>query len=196
MPTKKKVDVETWSSNYYGDRKLATDLNHGYKVLKAAGKGIRPKKMGLPTGFPLMQADTRGIKNRVEFLDAAQHAFEQGYNYALIVALKCCAYSNQAKLPVWIHVALGDAIQLWELGYADSLNDALGLELPSKPKRNFRLFHAQIFLDIVNARDAGVAIDNELFEEVGRHYGDASASKIARIYSELRTVTDEISKNR
>ncbi len=191
------LTLKEWSAKRFAGQVLPVGTVHLKRALDAAGKGKRTKRMGLPEGFPEMQANSKGIQNAAAVLHAARTAFDQGYSDALVVAMNCVAYSGRRTVPRWIFVAWSDAVSLWQQGMAHSIDDALGLEVPrTKPDaRTFRLFHSQIYLDIMDADRAGIPIDNELFTEIGKHY-TVSDSTIARAYRGVKKQIGRVSEKR
>ena len=197
MPAKKPTPLDKWSADYYAGRSINTSSDKLREMLQAAGLGKRPARIGLPDSFPQMTANTAGISNAEQVLRAAETAFRDGYTHALVVAMKCLAYSPALPVPRWVLWAWLNATNLVEQKVAKSLDEALGLKFARTKidAATFKNFHAQIFLDIKNADDAGVAVGHELYYEVGQHYGGVSESTIARVYADVCAQLEQVSQN-
>jgi hypothetical protein len=107
-------------------------------------------------------------------LDDLRQRFEAGDRNALIQAIRRC-FQCGVVAPEWVVTAFFRATNKWYQMDAKSLDDALGVAWPkgksvAAAKKRRRLKFA-VFNEINKARARGRAVDEELYQEIGRQFG-------------------------
>lgn len=108
------------------------------------------------------------------FLQAYRQEYESGNSYALLRAVTTCARAGVA-IPEWAAEAFLHATNRWFRMETRTLDEALGVEWPKgkhfeRARRNGNLAYAVSHRckELINA---GRAIDNSMFGEVGAEFG-------------------------
>ena len=108
------------------------------------------------------------------FLEEDRAQFQQGHKEALIKAMRLCL-QNRLVAPQWIVAAFFDATDKWETGEVKDLGEAFGLAWPKGKhlgaKRKQQQKMVDVYFVVLRRSEAGEAIDDELFHDVGKQFG-------------------------
>jgi hypothetical protein len=107
-------------------------------------------------------------------LDALEVRFQGGEQYALAMALRDCA-NHALPMPPWVAAAYIKGFDLVHTYRADTWDVLFGAPIPKgkqqrKLREQFELAGA-VWHEVQRRHDAGEAIDEELFEDVGKTLG-------------------------
>jgi hypothetical protein len=124
--------------------------------------------------------------------------FKRGDNAALLRALVICA-QHHWPIPEWAGMALEKAYRLAEQGAIKSWDQIFGSPLPKgRQQRGLQTKSRrfEVWCRIEDLQNEGNAIDNDLFERVGKELGIGGKTTVADLYAEveriLRPIRDAI----
>jgi hypothetical protein len=108
------------------------------------------------------------------YLERQQLQYEQGYKRALLYGLDYCLMNN-VQAPMWIKQGLSNAMNAAGAYQIKSWDEVFGEILPKGKRIATERRKAEISWDlfsrIQDLHKAGEAIDEKLFEKVGRDFG-------------------------
>jgi hypothetical protein len=123
---------------------------------------------------PLAEADALPDEIVAAILDEHRARFERGHKAELLYAIRLCL-DQRVVAPEWVVDAFARAMRKWGSFDVRTLDEAFGVEWPkgksiAAARKRWRLALAAR-LAVSEARRAGRAVDDELFEEIGRRLG-------------------------
>ncbi len=144
-------------------------------------------KAGLPGNLPRLHVGADGPTNLPEVLAALESAHRQGYGCALLEALRhSFIWAPHAGVPGWVRGAYCEALEGWKTHRYATLEDAFIARRPRSRQASAHfqaIYGGMVFLQVKEARAAGVSIDKALYAAIGNRFGQP-AHVIERVYSQ------------
>ena len=113
-------------------------------------------------------------KDTHHILDMYKTIYEQGQRYSVIPALALC-FSSNLEIPKWVKAGYLTALEQLYNGDHTTLDHALGMKRGrGKRGKSHKLSSDQehkIYARVCELRQQGMAVDDSLFESVGKEFG-------------------------
>jgi hypothetical protein len=131
-------------------------------------------------------------------LERARLQYEQGHKRQLLYSLDFCL-TNNVEVPPWVKKGLSNAMDAAHYYRIKSWDDVFGVVLPKSKRLATEQRNMKISWDLFNRvrdlHEAGAAIDEDLFEKVGKEFGVGKTLASELYYTAGRDLTAEFEED-